>query len=71
LTTLTLAAADALLHPKRLVILGASQSSPWFHRFMTNLESQRFAGEVSFVSRSGGAAYDRPVYTTCAEVAMV
>src|SRR4051812_46909152 len=56
------AAAD-LLHPRSVVIVGASERSRWSSGAFENLRS--FAGPVHLVNRRGGTVHGQTAATSC------
>jgi acyl-CoA synthetase (NDP forming) len=62
------AAAQALLAPQSLVLVGASQRSRWATGMLDNLDRLGFRGAVHLVSRSGNAVGARQTATSCAEL---
>ena len=59
-------AARALLHPRSVVLLGASDRSRWSQTAFDNLVHGGFAGPVHLVNPRGGSVHGRAAATTCA-----
>jgi len=56
----------ALLRPRSIAVLGASDRSRWSQAVFANLEAAGFAGAVHAVNPRGGTAHGRPAATRCA-----
>ena len=56
----------ALLRPRSIAVLGASDRSRWSQAVFANLEAAGFAGAVHAVNPRGGTAHGRPAATGCA-----
>ena len=62
------AAIAALLRPKSIVIVGASEKSRWSRTACDNLTQSGFAGEVYLVNRRGGNVHGRATAESCAAI---
>ena len=62
------AAIAALLRPKSIVIVGASEKSRWSRTAYDNLTQSGFAGEVYLVNRRGGSVHGKATAESCAAV---
>ncbi len=61
-------AVAALLRPKSIVIVGASEKSRWSQTAYANLTESRFAGELHLVNRRGGSVHGKAAAVSCAAV---
>ncbi len=59
------AAAAALLRPRSVAIIGASERSRWSQMAFANL-AEGFAGALHLVNRRGGTVHGRPAAVSCA-----
>ena len=58
----------ALLSPKSVVLVGASDRSGWSAGSFSNFELLGFDGRLHLVNRNGGEVHGRPAFRSCAEV---
>ncbi len=58
-------AVTALLQPRSVTIIGASERSRWSRTAFDNMTGCGFQGELHLVNRSGGMVHDRPAATSC------
>ena len=63
---MTVPALRALLRPRSIAVLGASDRSRWSQAVFANLEAAGFAGAVHAVNPRAGTAHGRPTATSCA-----
>lgn len=61
-------AAHELLHPRSIVIVGASERSRWSQTAVDNLTAGGFAGKVHLVNPRGGAVHGQAAATSCAAI---
>jgi acyl-CoA synthetase (NDP forming) len=61
-------AVAALLRPRSIAIVGASEKSRWSHGAFDNLTRSGFAGELHLVNRRGGKVHGRDAAASCAAV---
>lgn len=59
------ASLSALLNPRSIALIGASDRSAFSRSAWTNLQSLGFPGSIYLVSRSGGIAHGRQTLTSC------
>ena len=64
----TNAAIAALLRPKSIVIVGASQKSRWSRTVYQNLTQSGFGGEVHLVNLRGGSVHGKTSARNCAAI---
>ncbi len=57
--------ADALLRPRSVAILGASNRSRWSHTAFANLSEGGFTGRLHLVNRRGGLVHGQVAAVTC------
>jgi acetate---CoA ligase (ADP-forming) len=60
--------AGALLAPRSVVVVGASDRSRWSSALLGNLDRHGFPGRVHLVNRRGSAVGGRPTARSCAEL---
>lgn len=60
--------AAALLRPRSIAVLGASERSRWSQAVFANLEAAGFAGRLHAVNPRGGQVHGRAAATHCAAV---
>jgi acyl-CoA synthetase (NDP forming) len=60
--------AAALLRPRSIAVLGASDRSRWSQAVFANLEAAGYAGGLHAVNPRGGRAHDRAAATSCAAI---
>ncbi len=58
----------ALLSPKSVALVGASDRSGWSTGSFANFEQLGFAGSLHLVNRNGGEVHGRPAFTSCTEI---
>ena len=58
----------ALLSPKSIAIVGASDRSGWSSGAFENFERLAFEGDLHLVNRNGGIVHGRPAATSCREI---
>jgi acetate---CoA ligase (ADP-forming) len=58
----------ALLSPRSIAIVGASDRSGWSSGAFENFERLGFEGELHLVNRNGGVVHGRPAVTSCREI---
>jgi acyl-CoA synthetase (NDP forming) len=58
----------ALLSPRSIVLVGASDRSGWSGGSFANYETIGFDGALHLVNRNGGEVHGRPAFTSCAEI---
>jgi acyl-CoA synthetase (NDP forming) len=58
----------ALLAPRSIVIVGASDRSGWSSGAFSNFEKLGFDGTLHLVNRKGGIVHGRPAVTSCREL---
>ena len=63
---MTAAAAAALLHPRSIAIVGASERSRWSSGAFDNLRS--FAGPVHLVNPRGGVVHGQTAASSCGAI---
>lgn len=61
-------AAGALIEPRSIAIVGASERSRWSTAIVGNLERYGFAGDLHLVNPRGGNIGGRPLAPSCAAV---
>lgn len=59
------AAAGALVHPRSIAIIGASERSRWSTAIIANLEKHGFTGDLHLVNPRGGRIGDRTLAESC------
>ena len=64
-------AADALLNPRSVVLVGASERSRWSQTVFGNLVQGGFAGAVHLVNPRGGTVHGRTAAVSCAALGAV
>jgi acyl-CoA synthetase (NDP forming) len=62
------AGVHALLSPKSVALVGASDKSGWSTESFANFERLGFRGSVHLVNRNGGVVHGRPAFTSCTEI---
>lgn len=55
----------AMLRPRSIALVGATDRSRWSQNTFDNLINRRYAGEVHLISRRGGIVHGRPAATSC------
>jgi acetate---CoA ligase (ADP-forming) len=58
----------ALLSPKSVALVGASDRSGWSTESFANFERLGFQGSLHLVNRNGGVVHGRPAFTSCTEI---
>ena len=58
----------ALLSPKSVALVGASDRSGWSTESFANFERLDFRGSLHLVNRNGGVVHGRPAVTSCTEI---
>jgi acyl-CoA synthetase (NDP forming) len=60
--------ADALLRPRSVAIVGASEKSRWSQMAFANLVDGGFSGALHLVNRRGGTVHGRTASVSCAAI---
>ena len=58
----------AMLRPRSIALVGATNRSRWSQNTFDNLINRKYAGEIYLVSRRGGTVHGRTAATSCAAV---
>jgi acyl-CoA synthetase (NDP forming) len=58
----------ALLSPRSVALVGASERSGWSAESFANYERLGFEGSLHLVNRSGGTVHGRTAFTSCTEI---
>jgi acyl-CoA synthetase (NDP forming) len=58
----------ALLSPRSVALVGASDRSGWSTESFANFERLGFQGSLHLVNRNGGVVHGRPAFTSCTEI---
>jgi acetate---CoA ligase (ADP-forming) len=58
----------AMLRPRSIVLVGATDRSRWSQNTFDNLINRKYPGEVHLVSRRGGTVHGRSAATSCVAV---
>ena len=58
----------AMLRPRSIALVGATDRSRWSQNTFDNLISRKYAGEIHLVSRRGGTVHGRSAATSCVAV---
>jgi acyl-CoA synthetase (NDP forming) len=64
----TICALDAVLRPRSVAILGASERSRWARTAFDNLVESGFDGPIHLVNRRGGAVFGRTAVARCTDI---
>ena len=56
----------AMLSPRSIALVGATDRSTWSKATFANLTTGKYGGEVHLVTRRGGTVHGRPAATSCA-----
>jgi acetate---CoA ligase (ADP-forming) len=58
----------ALLSPKSVALVGASDRLGWSQGAFVNFEQLGFEGSLHLVNRNGGLVHNQPAFTSCTEI---
>ncbi|HET7879512.1 MAG TPA: acetate--CoA ligase family protein [Acetobacteraceae bacterium] len=58
----------AMLRPRSIALVGATDRSRWSQNTFDNLVNRKYAGDIHLVSRRGGTVHGRSAATSCAAV---
>lgn len=64
-------ALDGLLRPRSVVLVGASDRSPWSGLIFSNFARLGYDGEIHLVNKRGADAQGRPAFASCREIPAV